>query len=47
MLNWFFELFKKVGSDGRNLDSILNSLPWKLKEIKSDGTEHYECEIKN
>jgi hypothetical protein len=47
--NFFFNLYKKfksMGGDGRDLDSMLNSLPWKLIETKLDGTEIYECEIK-
>lgn len=50
MNNYFLNLYKtlsKMGMDCRDLDSMLNSLPWKLKEIKPDGTQVYECEIKN
>lgn len=50
MNNYFIELYKKLQSmslDGRSLDSILNSLPWKLVETKPDGTEIYECEVKS
>ena len=49
MDNFFLALYKKfnkMGMDGRDLDSMLNSLPWKLIELKEDGTEVYECEVK-
>lgn len=48
MDNFFLSLYKKfnkMGLDGRDLDSMLNSLPWKLKELKDDGTGVYECSI--
>jgi len=46
--NFFLALynkFNKMGMNGKDLDSMLNSLPWKLKELKDDGTEIYECEV--
>lgn len=50
MNNLFLELynkFKKMGMNGKDLDSMLNSLPWKEKERKEDGTIIYTCEVKN
>lgn len=50
MDNFFFGLYQKLtkmGMDGRDLDGILNSLPWVEKERKPDGTIVYECEIKD
>lgn len=49
MNNFFLELYntlKKMGMNGKDLDSLLNSLPWKERERKPDGTIVYECEIK-
>jgi hypothetical protein len=48
--NFFLALYKKfnkMGMNGKDLDSMLNSLPWKLIETRADGTEVYECEVKN
>lgn len=50
MNNFFLELYNKfqeMNMDGRDLDHMLNALPWKEKERKTDGTIIYECEIKN
>lgn len=50
MNNFFLTLynkFKKMGMDSRDLDHMLDSLDWKEKEHKSDGTIVYICEIKN
>jgi hypothetical protein len=50
MNNFFLTLYKKfnkMGMDGRDLDGMLNSLPWKEKERKEDGTIIYTCEVKN
>lgn len=49
MDNFFLSLYNKLnklGMDCRDLDSILNALPWK-EERKEDGTIIYTCEIKN
>lgn len=47
MDNFFLNLYNKInkmGMDGRDLDRILNSLPW--KEVKKeDGTIFYTCEV--
>ena len=47
MKNFFLELYNnkinKMKMDCRDLDSILNALPW--KEIKKDTTIYYLCEI--
>ena len=47
MDNFFLSLYKKfnqMGMNGRDLDSMLNSLPW--KEVKrEDGTIYYTCEV--
>jgi hypothetical protein len=50
MSDFFLDLYKKLNKmemNGRDLDSILNALPWKIKETKADGTVVYECEIKD
>jgi hypothetical protein len=50
MKNFFLELYNQLqsmGMTGKDLDSILNSLPWKEVERKADGTIVYECELKN
>lgn len=50
MKNFFLELYKKLekmGMNGKDLDSMLNSLPWKETEKKSDGTIVYKCELKD
>lgn len=49
MNNFFLvlhEKFSNMGMNGKDLDSMLNSLPWKFKEFKNDGTEVWECEVK-
>lgn len=49
MDNFFISLYKKfqsMGMTGKDLDGMLNSLPWKLIETRTDGTEVYECEVK-
>ena len=49
MNNYFFGLYEKLskmGMDCRDLDSMLNALPWK-EERKEDGTIIYTCEVKN
>jgi hypothetical protein len=46
--SFFFGLYKKLnkmGMDCKDLDSLLNSLPWKEKR-KTDGTIVYMCTIK-
>jgi len=48
MDNFFFGLYEKLakmGMDCRDLDSMLNSLPWK-EEKQEDGTIIYTCEVK-
>jgi len=50
MDNFFLNLYNKLNKmnmNGKDLDSLLNSLPWKEKERKPDGTIIYECEIKD
>lgn len=50
MNNFFFKMynkFKEMGGSGKDLDSMLDALPWKEIEHKSDGTIIYECEIKD
>lgn len=50
MNNFFLSIYKKLNKmnmNGKDLDSILNSLSWKVKEKKADGTVIYECEITN
>jgi len=45
--NFFLTLYQKInrmGMDCRDLDSMLNSLPWK-EERKEDGTVYYTCEV--
>jgi hypothetical protein len=37
----------KFHADSNDLDHLLNSLPWELKEIKSDGTKVWEIKLKN
>ena len=47
MDNFFLSLYKKfnqMGMDTTDLDSMLNSLPWK-EEHKKDGTVFYTCDI--
>jgi hypothetical protein len=49
MNNFLFDLYQKLntlGMDGQDLDYLLNALPWREKERKSDGSIIYECEIK-
>ena len=49
MDNFFLALynkFSKMGMNCKDLDSMLNSLPWKIKEVKEDGTMIWECEVK-
>ena len=48
MDNFFLALYKKfnkMGMDCKDLDSMLNSLPWK-EERKEDGTIFWTCEVK-
>ena len=48
MDSFFFGLYKtlnKMNMNGKDLDSLLNSLPWK-EERKTDGTVIYVCTIK-
>lgn len=48
MDNFFLSLYvklKKMGMNGKDLDNILNSLPWKEKK-REDGTVYYTCEVK-
>ena len=50
MNNFFLELYRKfeaMGMNGKDLDHMLNALPWKEKEHKPNGNIIYECEIKN
>lgn len=50
MSNFFLMLFKnleEMGGNGKDLDNLLNGLPWKEKEKKPDGTITYECEVKD
>ena len=43
-LNLYNKKISKMRMDTRDLDSILNALPW--KEVKKeDGTVYYTCEI--
>jgi hypothetical protein len=47
--NFFIALYKKfqsMGMNGKDLDYMLDALPWKLVETRADGTEVYECEVK-
>lgn len=49
MKNFFLELYQllnQINMNGKDLDSILNSLPWEYLETKPDGTKIYTCEIK-
>jgi hypothetical protein len=49
-MNFFLELYNqlaKMNMNGKDLDHLLDSLPWKQKEIKEDGTIVYECSIQN
>lgn len=49
MSEFFLDLYmslNKMNMNGKDLDSILNNLPW--KEIKTeDGKTIYICELKN
>jgi hypothetical protein len=48
MDNFFLALYKKfkeMGGNGKDLDSMLNALPWK-EEKREDGTIFYTCEVK-
>jgi hypothetical protein len=49
MNNFFLSLYKKfnqMGMDCKDLDYMLNALPW--KEVKKeDGTIYYTCEVKD
>jgi len=48
MDNFFLDLynkFEKMGMNGKDLDHMLNALPWKEKERKLDGTVISECNI--
>ena len=48
MDNFFLALynkFSKMGMNCKDLDSMLNSLPWK-EEKREDGTIYYTCEVK-
>lgn len=49
MPDFFFGLYEKLvkmGMDCRDLDSMLNALPWK-EERREDGTIIYTCEVDN
>lgn len=49
MYNFFFRLyhqFQEMDMNGKNMDSMLNALPWKERERLPDGTIIYECKIK-
>ena len=46
MDNFFLNFINKMKITGKDLDSMLDSLPWKLIETRDDGTEVYECEVK-
>jgi len=46
--NFFLDLYHKFGKmnmNGKDLDHMLNALPWKEKERLPDGTVVYECKI--
>jgi hypothetical protein len=48
MNNFFLDLytiFQKMNMNGKDLDHLLNALPWK-EERKEDGTIYYTCEVK-
>ena len=46
--NFFLAIYNKFNQMGMNckdLDSMLNSFPWK-EETREDGTIYYTCEVK-
>ena len=50
MNNFFldlYQIFVKMGMNGKDLDSMLNALPWKEKKHEPDGSITSICEIKN
>jgi hypothetical protein len=47
--NFFYNLLSQLGfhADSNDLDHLLDSLPWILKETKPDGTQVWEITLKN